>query len=79
MSKWQQFKSWWYWTVSSKYDGLDMFMLVGFPLMAVLFIALAIGVHNEKKEYSAECESKGGILVTAHSRYYCIDKKVILK
>jgi len=51
---WKTFKSWWYWNISSKYDGIDIFMFIGFPLMIVLFIFIAIGLHNEKKELSAE-------------------------
>ena len=76
---WKTFKSWWYWNISSKYDGIDIFMFTGFPLMIVLFIFIAIGLHNEKKELSAECEKNGGVLVSTHKQYYCIDKKVMLK
>jgi hypothetical protein len=76
---WKTFKSWWYWNISSKYDGIDIFMFTGFPLMIVLFIFIVIGLHNEKKELSAECEKNGGVLVSTHKQYYCIDKKVLLK
>lgn len=78
MNKWTEFKSWWYWKVSSKYDIEDIGIFVFLPTIILLMTTLAILAANEKHEYAAQCEKNGGIVVATHKRYYCIDKKVIL-
>lgn len=72
-------KSWWYWNITSKYDGLDIFMFTFFPLLIVAMIVVGVMVHEEKKQNASICESKGGVLMSTHRSYYCIDVKAIIK
>lgn len=76
-SKWASIKSWWYWNISSKYDSLDVFVFVFFPLMVVGMIVLGYCGIVEKRELSAQCEVKGGVLVSTHKKYYCLNKEVV--
>ena len=78
-TRWQLIKSWWYWKVSSKYGFDDFVMYIVFPAMILGLLSLGYKGIEQKKQLSEICESKGGVLVSTHKQYICVDKKAILK
>ena len=70
-------KSWWYWNVSSKYDAMDLFVFTYFPALVILIICMAISEGRERKEFTAQCSVKDGVVIKDNRKLYCIDAKVI--
>lgn len=75
LSKYQQFKSWWYWNMPDKED---IIFFGGITIALSFGIWAAVESYNDRTAYVAECKEKGGITVRgANHIYYCIDKEAI--
>lgn len=71
-------KSWWYWNVSTKYDSLDLFVFVFFPAMIVLMLWMGFTDKIDKQHKTADCEAKGGVLISTKKVDYCIAKEALI-
>ena len=46
--------------------------------MVIAILVIGYCGMIEKRELSSKCESNGGVLISTHKKYYCLDKKAII-